>query len=686
MFGLRKKIYKLSSALVIVFVLSAISLSVFAQDDFGCDELSNRKAQKKFDKAMSLPKYQKKETYNLLLEVVKLEPEFAEAWYILADMNRAKAENSSNDISNSKQKFLKRAYNYYEKVTETCPAFDYYYSYFFLGKYHFQRKEYDKAQSYLNKFISNNSTSKKDIEEAKTMLDKMQAYLDLIHTPVPFNPMPLKGVSTKEDEYLPLVSPDGSLLFFVHRFHDYDKYTTIQKQHELFTISRKLDDEDGYLVYSKGQKMPEPFNQGQNQGAAAITIDNNHIYMTICTFTSANNSAYNNCDIYSSDYEDGYWTEFRNLGPNINRDNTWESQPTISADGNTLFFASIRKENIGFDYYNQSADIYMSQRDSEGNWQKAVNLGPVINSAGDDKSPFLHSDSKTLYFASNGHGGVGGYDIFYSKKLDSINWSEPKNIGYPINTEKDELGFIVSTDGKTAYFSSNNMKGVGGWDIYSFDLYKEARPEKVMFVKGQLNDDMGEAITNADVELRSANTGRSSSGLVDKITGHFAVAVSYEEDEEFIMIVKKSGYAFTSRYLKPEFEDEVELFDSLEIELDPVEVGVTVKLHNILFETNSAEFDDASRIVLDNFVDFLKDNPTIKIAIQGHTDDVGTAADNLSLSRRRADAVKDYLAKKGIAADRMTSKGFGESMPVANNETEEGRALNRRTEFVITSK
>ena len=674
--------------LLIVVMLFSLDYNVFSQDNtmangFGCDEISNKKARKKFEKAMSLPKYQQKESYLLLLEVVEKDPDFAEAWYILADINKNKAFKPNGSTGISKQKYLKRAFNYYQKVTETCPAFDYYYSYFFLGKYHYQRKENKEAQKYLTNFINNNERSTSELIEAENMLNKIQAYNDLISNPVPFNPEPLKGVSTRSDEYLPLISPDGLFLFFVNRFEEYDKYTTYQKQKEVFSISRKLSDSDGYQVYSEGESMPEPFNQGMNQGAAAITIDNNHIYMTICMMTSTDNGAYKNCDIYSSDYEDGYWTEFRNLGPNVNNENTWESQPSISADGKTLYFASIRNGNIGFDYYHQTADIYMSQLDDDGNWEKAINLGKTINTPGDDKSPFLHSDSKTLYFASNGHGGVGGYDIFHSKKSDSLQWTEPKNIGYPINTKKDELGFIVSTDGKKAFFSSNSLHGVGGWDIYSFDLYKEARPEKVMFIKGQLNDDVGNEITDATIEVRDAKTNRLTYGMVDKMTGKYAVAVSYEEDEEFIMVVRKSGYAFTSRYLKPDFEDDVELFDSLDIEVDPIEVGITVKLHNILFETNSAEFDNASRVVLNNFINFLNDNLNVEIAIQGHTDNIGSASANLDLSNRRTSAVRRYLIDHGISADRMSSKGFGETVPVDTNETKEGRALNRRTEFVI---
>ncbi|MEA3443141.1 MAG: OmpA family protein [Bacteroidota bacterium] len=639
---------------------------------------------KKFNKALKLPP-RSRESYNLLLEVVKAEPEFAEALYILADINKTKALRSVQSPQNRK-KYENRAKDYYEKVIEVCPSFDRYYSYYYIGKYYYVSNQFEKAIKYFGIFLKNNNSDKKEISEAGKIQKEMTAYLDLISNPVPFEPKRIEGVSTNSDEFLPLISPDGDFIFFTHRFLETDKYTTIQKQVEYFSISQKRKDSTGNESFTEGRTMPIPFNQGARQGAAAITIDNNHIFMTICQFTDITGQAYENCDIYSSDYENGEWTDFRNLGPNVNHENTWESQPSISSDGKTLFFASIREDNIGFKPGNYTSDIYLSRLDDDGNWQAAQNLGSTINTGGNEKSPFLHSDSKTLYFASDGRIGVGGYDIYYSKQLNGNSWLEPVNIGYPINTQDDDLGFIVSTDGRKAYFSSNKLNGGGGWDIYSFDLYEKARPEKVLFIKGYLIDEDGNKITDAKIEMRSAFTQRVAEGMVDKMTGKYAVAVSYEPDEEFIMTVKKKDYAFTSRYFSPSDDMEYEIYDELEIEIRPIEVGVTIKLHNILFDTNSDEFDDGSRVVLNRFIEFLKDNESVKIDIHGHTDNIGAPAMNLDLSNRRAKAIERYLVSKEISHTRMRSKGFGESRPVASNSTEEGRALNRRTEFVITEK
>ncbi len=665
-----------------VALLLLSSLSLQAQDDYGCEELSSKKAQKKFKEALELPRGKARESYDLLLEVTELEPEFAEAWYILAETNRQKAETAHPQAVAT---YRKRAFNYYSKVVETCPAFDDYYSYFFLATYYEADADQGKAADYYRRYLEAEPRNSELKAAARTQLEKIQTYLDLFENPVPFNPEPVRGISRQTDEYLPLLSADGDFLFYTARFQTLDKYTTIQKQVEEFTMSQRLDSESD-VDFSQGTKMPFPFNQGHTQGAGSLTIDNNEIFITICEFVQAYGQPYNNCDIYSSRFENGEWTEFKNLGPNVNGENSWESQPSISADGKTLYFASIRETNLGANEGIYTSDLYKSTRNANGSWSKAINLGPAINTKGNEKSPFMHSDSKTLYFSSDGRIGVGGYDIYLAKQIGDNEWSEPKNIGYPINTEDDDLGLIVSRDGKKAYFSSNKLNGNGGWDIYSFDLHPEAQPDKVLFVKGQLTDDTGVAINDADLIIQSANGERQVSGMVDKMTGKYAVAIAYEEQDEFLLTVKKQDYAFTSKYFRPKDEILLERNQVTNIELKPLREGVNVELNDILFDFNSDSFDKGSQLILREFGAFLKENPSLQIAIHGHTDNVGGTAFNLDLSERRARAVANYLIEQGVAASRLEWKGFGASRPVATNDTEQGRALNRRTEFLILKK
>jgi outer membrane protein OmpA-like peptidoglycan-associated protein len=485
----------------------------------------------------------------------------------------------------------------------------------------------------------------------------------------------LDGICTGADEYLPLISPDNELIFYTRRYMTVDKRTTIQKEAEEFTFSNRLWNK-GDEVYSSGIPMPYPFNTSSNQGGATITALNNHMFFTRCDYIIINETNYNNCDIYKSDYIDGKWTNPQKLGSNINGKDTWESQPSVSADGKTLYFASARPAGVG------GIDIYSSELNEHGEWEKARNLGKTINTEGDDKSPFIHSDSKTLYFSSNGRPGLGGFDIFYSKQTGKNEWTEPVNIGYPINTEEDDLGFIVSTDGKKAYFSSNKLNGKGGLDIYSIDLYEAARPQKMMLLKGQLTDYKGHGLTNAVVEVKSVKSDSLSEGIVDKLTGKYAVILPVRPKEEFVMTVRKKQYTFSSQLLVSEEEDG-EKPREINVGLSPVEAGVSFQISNILFATNSADFDNASLIILENLKRFLSENPKVRLAIYGHTDNVGDEQSNIILSEKRAGAVLDFLREHGIDNKRLISKGFGELIPIAGNDTEEGRALNRRTEFVI---
>ena len=299
----------------------------------------------------------------------------------------------------------------------------------------------------------------------------------------------------------------------------------------------------------------------------------------------------------------------------------------------------------------------------------------------------MHSDSKTLYFSSDGHFGIGGYDIFFSKNRDG-EWLPPTNIGYPINTKENDIGFIVSTDGRKAYFSSNKLEGKGGWDIYSIDLYEEARPERVLFVKGTLLDTDGNALGDVVLEVTNTRTQKITEGVIDTVTGDYAVAVTIEQEDkedDYLMVVKKEGCSFTSKLID-QHEERYEAPSIVNFEVKPIAVGTAVKINDINYAFASSVIDSKSFIVLDHFIEFLQQNPNVTFEIRGHTDDVGSDASNLALSKERAKSVYDYLLEFGISKIRMTYKGFGESQPIAPNSYESGRAKNRRTEFYITGK
>ena len=670
--------------LPLLLLSTILHLTVFSQDeDELCNDIDNPKIYKEYRKAeslLSLGLYDDAE--KILMKVISAEPDFVEAWAAIAEVNYVKSESANN--TKSQEMYFAKYINNLKTIIEICPSFQNYEIYYVLGKFYYSQNDSNNTREYLNSFIRKSSQKSPYYADAKKTLSNMEEYQNLINKKVPFEPVILDKISTDDDEYLPLISPDGSLIFYTRAYLKKNISTSLGgglSFVEEFTVSNALDNSG--LNFSTGTAMPFPFNTERNQGASTITIDNNKLFITLCEYVSRD---YSNCDIYYSVRTNDGWSELKNMGPNINGLYTWESQPSISADGKILYFASIREENVGFNPDNSTSDIYYSIQNKDGTWSKAKNLGTTINTSGNEKSPFIHSDSHTLYFSSDGHPGIGGYDIFYSKYRNE-EWTKPVNIGYPINTENDDIGFIVNTAGTKAYFASNKLTGKGGWDIYAMDLYEEARPEKVFLIKGQLIDDNGAIITDAKIEIKNTDNAKISETVVNSETGNYAVAINTEQNENdnYLMIVKKEDYSFTSALIEPNSE----IFETPKVvnfEMKEIEKGKSIELNDLYFATASYTIDRKSFNMLNNFVEFLQENSTIIIELRGHTDNTGNLQANITLSNQRAKAVYDYLISKGIASSRLKYQGFGPNMPIAENDTEEGRAKNRRTEFFIISK
>ena len=296
----------------------------------------------------------------------------------------------------------------------------------------------------------------------------------------------------------------------------------------------------------------------------------------------------------------------------------------------------------------------------------------------------MHPDSETLYFSSDTHLGIGGLDIFYSKKDSSGNWSNPKNIGYPINTEFDDLAFFVSNDGKTAYFSSNKLNGYGGWDLYEFPLYKAARPEKIFFLRGDVKGEFGEQLYDAVVEVKTLNTNEVHLLNVNQENGRYVGIVTVEDDEDVLVTVKSKDYVFNSTYFRTnEISSTAQNHD---FSMQAIEEDKSFRINNIYFDSDSYLLNDQAREILIGFIDFMTLNNTIEVSIHGHTDDVGSSNANLELSSNRAKSVYDFLIEMGISNERLSYNGFGETRPLVTNQNEENRAINRRTEFYVVKK
>ncbi len=661
---------------LLIISLLVFWLSIFSQDD--CQQTESKQAKKSFEKAMDkISKGEFVEGSNLLREAVTEDPDYVEAWWILAEINMK--------YSNRMRKTA-IAQEAYTEVIRICPSYRYFYSYFYLGQIYFAAEKWKEAYDNYTAFLNSGSESIKEAHEteASTYSEIAKFYAEIYSNKVMFDPKVLADVSSANDEYLPIITPDNNYVYFTRRSSErqLSGYAREENRVERFSVAKF---ENG--KYSIGKPLGYPFNEQSNEGGATLTIDNKELFYTRC---KTNSTRYLNCDICYTQFSNGSWSEIQTLGNEINTPDSWESMPTISSDGKTLYFVSDRKDGLG------GYDIYYSNRNEDGSWSVAKNAGSKINTPGNEKSPFLHTDSKTLYFSSSsrrdektgenfkGWMGIGGYDIFFTRLNDDGNWTVPKNIGYPINSIDDDLGFFVSTDGKYGYFASNKFNDQKDWNIYSFELYQEARPEKVLFVKGVMKDETtNEVIRDAKIEIKSVDSKKVTKINVDNETGEYVMAVSFKND--YVMTVKSRDYVYISKYVSKK-DVAFETPSSIDFKLKKIEIGKNYNLDDIYYETNSDILTIESKSIIDNFFEFLYENPNIHIEIQGHTDNVGSDEYNLELSERRAKAVFDELVKMGIQQSRMTYKGYGETSPIADNNSELGRQMNRRTVFQITDK
>ena len=650
---------------ILFFLLCFYTVTATCQNTDSCAHSYDKKIEKSYNEGMDfLKKGNYTEVITIMRSILNKEPEFTDAYYVLG-LSYFKRSNSN----------FKEAEKNFLKVIGLCPSYNVY-TYYYLAEICYGAEKYDSAMRYCEVFLKDvdKIKSDKDYSRAVDLLKYSKFYLQMIKNPVPFNPSVVEGISTRENEYLPIITADNQMAFFTRESkQEGEKNTLIQseKYKEKFMFSQLQPDGK----FSKGEEMQDPFNLNDNEGGATLTVDNKTLYYTVCKYTL--NHTYYNCDIYYSEYVDGEWTPIKSVSDKINLPTTWESQPSISADGKTLYFVSDRAGGYG------GYDIYRSVKNDNGDWGTPINLGPNINSTGNEKSPFIHPDGKTLYFSSDGWMGMGGYDIFYSRLQPDGTWSAPVNIGYPINSSDDEVGFFVSTDGQKGYFASNKLKGVGGWDLYSFDLYDKAKPEKVLFVSGTVKSESESEMSHTRIELKNMETKKISEIPLDSITGKYTAVAPFNNN--YIMTVKKEGYVYETRYIS-KADSIYKAPAHLDLEIQQIQLNKSYRINDIYFAFNSFELSNESKAVLDLLIEFLSENPAIYIEVQGHTDNIGNDAKNLELSSNRAKSVYNYMVSNKIDSKRLTYKGYGKMVPVASNDTEEGRAKNRRTVFVIIKK
>lgn len=539
-------------------------------------------------------------------------------------------------------------------------------SYYALGIIAQKSKKYDLAIQRIEQYLAFPDIRPRYKQRAQKRLQNLQFIAEATQHPVPFTPKNLgPNINTKSPEYLPSFTADEQFFIFTRRVYN----------QEDFYISQKVNGE-----FQKATPMTA-INTDKNEGAQCISSDGRFLAMTLC---GRDRTQFGSCDIYFSRKENGAWTNIQNIGGQINS-KYWDAQPSLSANGDALYFASERPGGLG------KRDIWVSYKKENGQWGKPQNLGDAINTPGADQAPFIHPDGKTIYFMSDGHPGMGQGDLFMSKKQPDGTWSKAKNLGYPINTEGDQGAMVVSLDGTKAYYAGTKSSAPeedffgGAIDIFEFDMPLSIRPDPVTYVKGIVQDaDSGKKITDAIVELINLQNGKTIFHKKVDADGAFLTVLP---KGQYAMNVHKDQYAFFSEnYLLLETHSLDKPF-ALVAKLHKLNkkknntTTTKIILKNVFFDSGSAILDPSSNFELNRVLAMLQKAPELTLQINGHTDNIGSTKDNLLLSEQRAKAVYDYLINHGAQAKQLRYKGFGESQPIDTNDTEAGRKNNRRTEM-----
>ena len=591
---------------------------------------------------------------DLLNQCISMEPKYADAFLSLGGVY-GQLKNYKSSTENYEKAFAIDS-NYTNEYK--LP-----YSINLAGQGRFQQ-----ALNTINSLLNSKKISPATIRAAEYRKKTFQFAVDYAanhsNSSYQFTPVNLgDSINTSSSEYYPSITINDSLFVFTRRgvgIREDFVESTILPHHE----------------YSKSKTISGSINEEPSKGAINISQDGDWLIFA-GNFPS---SGLGNFDLYISYQTPQGWSEPINLGPQINTE-FWESSPSLSSDKNTLYFSSDRPGGYG------GKDLYVSHRLSNGKWSEALNMGSSVNTTGDELAPFIHADNNTLYFTSDGLPGYGGSDLFVMRRKNAPEshgdeWNAPENLGYPINTIENDGSLFIASNGVDAFYSSDRADSRGGLDLYRFELRADIRPARTLYVRGTVFNKKNNKGIPATVELIDNSTGQLSSKVQTDERGDYLITLPVGKD--YVFNVNRKGYLFYSDNFLLSQRAPDSTYEK-NIPLQPIEVNASIILKNIFFETNKFQLDPKSQAELDKIIQLLTENPTLKIEISGHTDNVGKPSDNLSLSNNRAKSVVTYLIGKGIVSQRLVAKGYGETKPVAGNTTEEGRAKNRRTELKVIS-
>ena len=558
-----------------------------------------------------------------------------------------------------------------------------------LSKIYYKEGEYQLALDKLTEinnpyYLNQINLLKPDYEYAAS----------LKANPIDFKPRNLTFVNTIHDDYFPSITADGLMISTTVLAPKWMGDAPMQHQEDMY-----VSHWNG-TKWSYSEPLPAPMNGYGNEGSQSFSADGRYMFFVQCS----NRENIGSCDIWYSIRKGNKWSNPINLGEPANS-RYWESNPVMSPTGDMIYFTSNRPNGLG------GKDIWCVQVyiDDYG-YLKTYNpqpLGKPINTDKDEFAPFIHADNHTLYFSSDGHKGLGGQDIFRSVRNDDGTWSQPENLGYPINTHGDESGFVINGLGNKAYFASDQLENRGmKLDIYEIDLPITIQPRtRMVYSPGRVYDIQTGKPLQARVEIFEGETNaKHFESISDATDGSFVAFLPQNShtnsSPKLGEVAQPEGYENNSSFLTPNSSIIFALSaqregyipytmsittpgDSILVGLTRIAPGNSITLNNLYFDYDSDEILPTSNAEIHRLSLFLKRNKQVKIEIIGHTDNQGSKTYNLDLSRRRANALMNALIRKGIAADRLTAKGMGSEAPIATNDTEEGRAQNRRVEILI---
>jgi len=628
----------------IVFVLALLLAG------FGINAQTNKKAE---DLLETAKKQVSSKNYSAAIktcdQILSVDPRFKDAHLLLADVY--------NKLDSTDLEII-----HLNKAGEIGREWD---VVFRLGEAHYKKSDYSGALSYYNIY----SDYKYIPEKRQFLLACKIASCRFAMEPVTNSEAitPQNTGNSATDEYWPVTSADGKKLVFKKVANDSKQALNqadykVEPDTTVWDIASLLNDTIAFY----------------NEGLKTLQDSSKIMFFTACNRPDGSGD----CDIYFIKFKDGKWGVPSNAGSAVNSEQ-WDGQPSFSSESKSLYFSSDRRGGKG------KKDLWMAEltgfTDNDmPRWKQPVNLGNLINTSGDEISPVIYENKRFFYFASDGLPGIGGMDL-YSAETDNLgNFTNLKNLGYPINTNDDDAGLTVSYICDTTYFSSSRMTEKG-MEIFAFNLDRGLATTPVAYVKVKVRDIVTKRPLQTTVRLE--NQPFKADQFQAQETGESGESMfCLQLNRNYAFKVSEPGYLFYSKFLNQGKVNSLTEPELLDIELQPIEIGAEVQLYSIYYETDSFRILPQSEPELQNLVSFLKNNSELKIEIQGHTDSSGNAENNKLLSERRAKSVADYLTSKGIKISRLKSGGYGDKVPIASNETAEGRMLNRRTTIKIIEK